>query len=557
MTLNIFVVLFVVGMGVTWSTQGLFSSLIHFLLVLIAGTLAFSFWEPVAVGLLMPWIPHLAWSVALLLPFAVLLVGLRTMTDTIVPGNIRLPGIVNSLLGGVIGAASGVLTAGIYVIGTGFMPLPADFSGYQAYAPKDYGQVEELDKLWIPVDTYTNQVFQTLSAGAMASSTPMPLYQPDLRMQSSLVRLRVDERASIVASPEAFSIEQIVSLSLPSDTLPSSVVDQLPQLSESDSKLILVDLKASNTKGTFDSDSTLRLPPAHVRLLAGPDGKSDFVAPIAYSRLVNRNTNQRDLYPLTGGVSADSADQEQMLTWAFVIPTNQKPHFLMIRNLRLDLPTAEDGAELAAGLLGLAPIDESQVAEEPVSTTGTQAGARTGVRTGSVADWAEVTDRLPEAISRNAAAGLDVRRVGEDYKLFTGSGSVRRPQGVQLSRRTRVDGFYVPDHLRLIRVQIAEDRAQSMLGQARAAAASLNGVWLVDARGNQHFPHAYVLSQRDGTQVIKANESNIPFRSARELPTNELRNGAELYLYFQVPRDTEIIEYHVGNTIQDLNLKAE
>ncbi|QDU70268.1 CvpA family protein [Mucisphaera calidilacus] len=557
MYVSIAVILYLLLMATLWSTQGLFSAFIHLVIVLVAGTIAFSLWEPISVGLIMPWLPHMAWSLGLLIPFAVLLIGLRTMADTVVPSNIRLPGMVNTILGGMLGVISGWLTAGIAIIGFGFMPLSADLFGYQPYVINADGTTSANSDLWVEVDTLTNDVFQMLSNGAMASATPMAVYQPDLREQSSVVRLKLDEYASMVAGPEAVTVENVVVQDLPTEELPAASLQALPVLAEGDQQLVIVDLKIVKSKGTFDGDSTLRLPPTHVRLLAGPPGQSDYVPPIAFSRLTDPRTGERVLVPIDNDrVSADGAQQEQVIAWAFVIPARDEARFIMVRNIRLPLNNSEADAVQAASLLGMPENPEPEVTEPAGPQTVTEAGDRQGIRTGHVADLGEVTASLPRPISRNAATGLDVRRVDEEYMIFSGNGSVKKPQGVQLSRRTRVTSFYVPDHMGMVRVRLDDDGASSLLGRARASAASLQGIWLVDDRGTQWFPHAYVLSSGDGTQNIKC-DPEVNIRSARELPLNELGDDDELYLYFQVPKGTEIVEYHVGRTIQDLRLNVE
>ncbi|WP_428387220.1 hypothetical protein [Mucisphaera sp.] len=562
MYLSIGIILYLLLMAVVWSAQGLFSAVLQLLVVLLAGTLAFAFWEPIAVGLLMPFVPHLAWGLALLVPFALLVVGIRVLLDTLVPGNLRLPSLVNSILGAAFGAMSGALTAGIAVIGIGFLPLGPSLLGHQPYAINGDGSIAPIADLWVPVDQYADTTFQILSAGAMSSGSPMSLYQPDLREQSNLYRMRYDENASLVIGPDALEIERMVVSPLPVDGLPLPVTGALPQITEANAgQLVLIDLKVTKGTGAFDRDATFRLPPTQIRLLAGPrDGtEAQAIAPVAFSRLTNPSTGQRTLYPVDDDrISADSAQPEQNLTWAFVIPERDAPRYLMVRNLRLNLPSGDEGVAAMAGLMGL---PEAEVPEEGLSPTQPNpnmaaASDREGVRAGHVADIAELTNRLPRGISRNAAAGLSLRPDGDDTVIVSGEASINRPT-VSLSARTRVDGFFQPGHMAMIRVLLEADQARSTFGRARAAAAALQGVWLQDDRGNLYQPFAYTLLKENGTQIIRA-DPELVIRSATELPIQQMSDEDELYLYFLVPKGTQILTYHIGNsTTQDLVLLAE
>ncbi|MEQ9461172.1 MAG: hypothetical protein RIG82_09500 [Phycisphaeraceae bacterium] len=561
MYLSIAIIIYLLLMAILWSTQGLFSSFIHLVVVIVAGVLAFSFWELVAVSLLMPWAPHMAWGVGLLVPFTVLVLAIRVLTDTVVPSNVKMPGIVDTIFGGAVGVVSGTLTAGVVIIGLGFLPLDAELLGYQPYAYNADGTVTQTDQeLWVEADRYADEFFMTLSAGAMSSGRPMAMYQPGLREQSGLYRLRYDPNASLVATPGTVEVERLVVSVLPVEGVPAEVVGVLPGLGEGQQQqLVLVDLKVTKGSGTFDRDATLRMPPTQVRLLAGQRGvrESSYVAPIAFARLENPETGERVLYPVTDDrISADSALPDQNLTWAFVIGERDVAKYLMVRNLRLDLPQQEDGPEQLAGLLGLPKVEAVVESVDAINTGSAEAGNRTGVRAGHAADIAEVTNRLPRAISRNNSAGLTMTSDGDETFIQSGESEVARPS-VSLSGRSRVDSFYLPDHLGMVRVLLEEDQAVSILGRARASAASLQGVWIKDDRGNIFQPFAYVLLKGDGTQLIKA-DPEFPIRSARQLPLNQLGDDDALYLYFQVAKGTRIATYHIGNsTTQDLDLLVE
>lgn len=168
--LNFAIVVFLVGMAAIWSTYGLFSALVHLFVVIVAGALAFAVWEPAAQLLLGP-VPPIAWTVGLLLPFVVLLAVLRVLLDKKAKANVQFPANVNRFGGGLVGIASGYLTAGIMVFGLSHLPL----EGLLGYKPYKYtGAVQELEpgdgQLWpmLDVDRKAYAFFSKLSGGSMA-----------------------------------------------------------------------------------------------------------------------------------------------------------------------------------------------------------------------------------------------------------------------------------------------------------------------------------------------------------------------------------------------------
>ena len=130
---NLLLTAFILGMGYMWLSYGLFSAFIHLIAVICAGALALAIWEPFTLGVLMDLNAHLAWGVGLLAPLGILLLLIRVGTDKAVPDGIKLPRLVDTIGGAVFGLISGVLTAGLIVIGLGFLPLAPGTIGVRSY----------------------------------------------------------------------------------------------------------------------------------------------------------------------------------------------------------------------------------------------------------------------------------------------------------------------------------------------------------------------------------------------------------------------------------------
>src|SRR2546425_1265370 len=116
MYLRLAVLVVAVAITWVWSARGFFSAFLHMLCVIVAGALAFAFWEPLALWILSndtsqggTWV-DMAWGLALILPFAVILTIIRIACDKLVPFNLQFDGAANLIGGGACGAVSGTLT---------------------------------------------------------------------------------------------------------------------------------------------------------------------------------------------------------------------------------------------------------------------------------------------------------------------------------------------------------------------------------------------------------------------------------------------------------------
>ena len=65
--------------------EGFFSAVVHLTCVIVAGALAFAFWEPLAHVMLGTGMREWAWGVSLLLIFCLLLFILRLVCNLVVP----------------------------------------------------------------------------------------------------------------------------------------------------------------------------------------------------------------------------------------------------------------------------------------------------------------------------------------------------------------------------------------------------------------------------------------------------------------------------------------
>lgn len=557
--LNILVIVFVLAMAYWWSIQGAFSALLHLVVVIVAGTLAFALWETFAVGPanLVAVNAHYAWTVALLLPFGLLLIILRVATDKLIPRNVSLPNMLNSLLGGVFGFGAGVLIAGITIVGMGFLPMPAALMGYQRYALPPHGQVVPAEQgLWMNVDDWTTSFFYRLSAGSFSTGTPLAEYQPDLADRASLIRVR-DDNISVAMQPKSIQVLDLFTENTPLKTADDTIKGEngkLYDLLKPGQTVVVVDTKLTKGTGVGDGDGLMRLAPTQVLLTTQPssdaDDGGDSYAAVGY--VEDNGDGQRIFHPLQGRDSKDFADtvqQEIEWGWVFIIPATEQPHLLWVRAQRLSLVGIEpnNAPDAFRVALGTAKAVESDI-EPP---TDDDLGDREGAVVGLVGEHLEITNMLPRAFSMNQAPGsLTVR----SQELVSGRGDIPATSG-RISNATRVDTLQTTPGTRMLRLHITPDLAKSFYGRVRQQAAQLNPPYLVDDRGNNWYAIGYVWQRAGDIMEVRIDRDQL-LRTSGSLPLAEVeREGGSMYLYFNVQPGVRITKFMFGgNTFQELSL---
>jgi len=556
---NIVIILFVLAMIYMGTVQGLFSSFLHLIVVVAAGTLAFALWEPLTLSLLIKFMPLFAWTLGLLVPFGVLLLVLRMVTDKLIPGNTQFPGIVNLLVGAACGGVSGLLTAGIAVIGIGFLPIGPDLAGYQPYSVGAGGRFQQTgDKLWIPVNSIASNFFGGLSRGAFASSTPMAEYKPDLELQMSLIRVR-PEYVSIVASPEAVELTgaYIADTANLIDTAPADLVDVMGEpFRRAGMQLVIVDTEWSTVQNTVDGDRALRLPSSHVRLIArAREGKDvELIGPIGFSKPIG---DGRVFFPYDSEAQmAFSTAPTSTFGFVYLVPGEFEPLFPQVRMMHLTMPDDDEivsDPEEVLAALGVTEAPEAEPAEgEEADAPAAQAdkqtniGDRTGIRAGSHVLDVQITNSLPTPTSKNTISGLSVTDGDKGAMIVSGStGSARKPTG-SIGGRNKIAGFDIPPHEAMIRVKVTGDQNTSLFGAGLSSAAALNPIFLEDSSGNKWFVTAYVWYKADKSQDIHFDAFS-PIRSAKQMPISRMDKEDAFYLYFSVTKPATITRYSIGD----------
>ena len=564
MILNLIIVAFVLGMAVMWATYGLFSAFLHLLVVVVSGALAFAFWELWVYKLLMGYAPLYAWGVGLVVPFATFVIVFRVLLDKFVKGNMQFPRLADQIVGGALGACSGILTAGVALIGIGFLPLPPAIAGWQPYEVQSDGAVVPRPggKLWISVDTMAAGFFNRLSTGAFhpASNTPLAGYLPDVDLQAGNSRLgkTYDPNLSVVASPG--TVKALAASTFSGEAIPGvdAVINEYisgklkttggPGLGK------LVTVQTEWTKGdggaTYGTDNVLRVPPTQIRLhVIADEGTGQLLPPIAFAKK-DANGTAEFYRVIDNQILASSLFDPDQITWFFAMPGEAKPNFLSVRYTRVELPAATDdgdGAALAASIGRLYDPTNSAAAQAPVRTQPAGENAVTTEPDGYTTHKAyaiEQSNSLPSKVSKNKAQAFGY----DGTEITSGSGILGKGTS---GGDNNVDSFSLSGAMRPIRLQIGPHTPPP----GGTPVGNQQEVYLTDGRGSTYYPYAYALTMSDGRQKAGINLKS-EFRYNTDLPINEIRGEEKLFIYFRVPPTVTIQSYHIGPTTQAIGFQV-
>ena len=566
MLFNFLVILFLLLMIAMWSHYGFFNGLLHLLATIVAGALALALWEPMVFGIQFraenAWGVENAWGAWLLALFAVLLRMVRVVIDKVVRSNMSFGQITSLVGGGTCGLASGILTAGLMVIGLGFLPLGVSIFGYQPLVVGAGGEVTKNQSLWIPVDRMAADFYTRLSGGSFYSGQSLGEYLPDLARRAEEFRLRADPNASVTAIPESvgFDLDGRVSVNyfrhkLPDHGLAADLAEVLNPYAEGKGlrdpapNLVLIDTVVKNSAPPYDSDGILRVPPAHVRLLASPAGKTGATmahAPVAFVKVDSRG--ERTFQHIDSrDASADSPAADQAIFgWVFMLPAEVEPRYLLFRHLRLKMPEVANTTPKDVWRSLRYPEEGEHVdTVDPGNGTSRRPDFRdpSGRPAGHRPADPTVTAKLPRMIHRNMIGGT--LRINAQNRILSGRHTVHPPSG-QIPRGYRIESVYVPKELICLRVRLERDQARSLLGRAPQLARELGSAHLRDQYGSTYQPFGYVWQKQNGDQVI--HFTGTPIRAARQVPVSRMKKGDKMFLYFKVERGRglSIRSYQIG-----------
>ncbi len=574
MFMNIIVIIFVLGIGYTWMTRGVFNSMLHALCVFFAGAIAFAVWEPLAMIFLglsdMPLVEAIAWGVSLILPFVIMMIVFRVITDKVVTANIRNATAMDYAGGALFGLISSGLTAGILVIAIGYMRLPSTFLGYQpvAYSTErsGAGSLVESRKLWIPVDSITAMVYSNLSEGSMSSAQSLKTWYPDLTLTGYAARINPGEGAARNAITEdAFKVVSAYTVGTPTDAMSLSVGDHsfvdingkviTPQMAGYVAGYVVEFGPKAKEKGSKGGQVVISN--GQIRLLTEKnDGTTSTIFPIA---AISESSKQgqygrwlfdsEDLF-----ITSSGAKSRIPMGFEFFVPADETPIALYVKNIRVPVSSINATNEFAT-----ASARESQIRSGAL-LTGEQV-KREFELTEAITLGSDQRDvKYSESIGTVMPSQLVKQRglsINDDNEITEGSGKfiseeIGRKNTPQ-TKSLRVEKFTHGNSQRMIQVQVGSGIEGGFLSEAAKIAEADQPFMLVDTDGNEYEAVGFISEDQStdiyeirytpGSTLSGFNEPGLPNIS-------QSKEGQKLTLIFLVSTRVEIQYYTIGDVVQ-------
>lgn len=553
MILNILILIFLLLMVAWYSGQGLYTGLLHLLLTVFSGALALALWEPIVQGLLLDVLPEQAWGVGLLVLFALLLYGLRYLFDRLMIGNQDFPDMANKVGGGVAGLLSGILTAGIGIMGLQMSGMPAVL-GYQGWEVEN-GRPAQSQELWVQVDAMTANFFERIGGGALhpiGSDQGMSRVHPNLAAESSFFAQAAFDlsRRSIRPNNLGLVRDGYFTVSEPPDKLAS-------KLTRSGRVVVVgteVTLQPSEGGGAADEDAVFRVSRKQVALLCAEEGGgAEIHLPVGYIQNGEFGSMAREGEYAYSNPSVPSVRHH----WVFQMPGGCEPAYLRLKQVRLPVSgePIREPAELAQ-LMSRGGAAQADGGDGDGGESGDmdQPSPREGGVPGSDAEMISIDDDLPFIINKNALASDNVEII--DGAIRAGNATVTK--GDRPGSNLAVDTIYSAQTARIVKVDLGSpDQPDSLLGKVMGfARQNTQAPNLVDSQGRNYFAMGYGIVSR-GEFVFDINP-NRPLRSLGKVNLGNIREDERLVLYFQIAQGTRLTEFRVGQSqSQSINLTVE
>jgi len=518
---NIFVIALILLIAYWWMDQGFFSALLHLAAVIVAGSLALAFWEPLAIDVLLSGGGFDSYAMGLSLGglFAIFLLILRACSDSVVRANIIIPAAADKAIGAGLGLCAGIITIGFTLTAIGFMQGPHELMGYKGFA-RERGQAGVMSAsgppLWAPVDKWTSAFYEWLSISTMhpdIGGTPLKHYNPDLYKQASLLRDNFNGGEGQV--------------SMPSDGVD---VLQLRKINGTNMWVVNANFKSS----ARDFGRQLVLSSAQIRLIGVPHGnkKPSILHPTMWLQETPQSAQPWPFNfddPTNYATSIPGRDETSM-GFIFESPDGFTPNFLQIRGTRFDLP---DSSTVAAGaatamLAGSSARDTRQLGQ-PVDSVVEVSD--------KVSSFRANVNRIPGSMSLT------------DNNLFD-SGFLRLPRRseTKTSRALQASRVSSPAGTQIVQVTVSTSSPAWLGGQVQERVAPADEITLLDSMGHKYHPIGYYFIF--GTEIEIKLDPQYGLRTVPELPQLSLSQPDQvLVLLFQVTGGVKLTSLRVGHTL--------
>ncbi|HVP72408.1 MAG TPA: hypothetical protein VMS30_01630 [Phycisphaerales bacterium] len=530
---NLIIVGLVLLIAYWWANQGLFSAILHLLCVIAAGAIALAIWEPLVTRLLLhnSFFDNYAWGIGLVLPFAIILLALRLIFDKAIGSNVNVPRWANLTFGLLVGAMSGILTVGIFVLGAGFIHSHREILGFTGYARSGRNaEVSEIDSMWFPVHRLTSDFYSMLSVGALRpdfEGTPMQQYYPDLwKVSAGLQRDSFDKgRGRTELVPKEANVSRVI------------------YCDSCNPKRFAVEMTFE--AGARDYGEQFTLSASQVRLIGTARGMSK--ARTAYPDEFNQYSGHHRFDDISHYISSEPGQQRAKAVIEFdLTPLNgQVPRFIMVKGTRFRLPqqgqqgweNLESGAyRQALGSSAAGPMSIVEIAPNGIDITSAVKQAR---------------DIRPIQISINQLpAGIKTIKVEDRNWISGGDGEFPTVSPERPGRGLAIDGILQPPGTQIVQVDVSRSSAASIYKDQLLLTAGTgdHDVMLVDSKGRPYLPVGFMWTQPNGKTRIRVSFEQALSKMSilPQLPTSDTH---KLKLLFAVTNGSTLAGLKLGDAV--------
>ncbi|MEM9165581.1 MAG: hypothetical protein AAGB48_01000 [Planctomycetota bacterium] len=567
MLMNLISLAIMLGVAYAWSARGFLSSLLHMACVIAAGAIAFGLWETVAILLIenapdgfFSFIGDGAWGLGLTLPFVVSLIVLRVITDSLVRSNMATDDVMGYVGGGICGAVSGLITAGIFVNSVAFLRVPQRFMGYEPLNAVNQGNIEFQSNLWVPVDRLTGTLYNHLSEHTLSTSTPLARYVPDIATAAAAQRMSGGEgKNRNTLAPDAFEV--IGSFEVEQDAFADFMDPKAQTITDLDGNPVSnaksVGYVVKFNAGANEDFGKVVASKGQIRLVTETErGERATIFPIAVTAESRAGSGVygRFRYATPGDhIGSVGGASESTMAFEFPVARDATPIALYVKNIRHVIESApetsfpnanaRDAAIRAGQLTGGTRVADLNTAFRVVAELDNRSGNAAGFN-------AQI--RIPRnyGLQKGATRGI---QTNDDNKIVGGEETFgSNDLGTRgLPRELRVEEFAVTTDQNIVQLTVTGDPSaipSSLFGQAAVEINLSNPPQLIDAQGQSYQAIGFIYEDQD---VIRLRyDPARPLSAMTEAPSlSRTRDDQTLILLFRTSVGVAIEHFAVGQIV--------
>jgi hypothetical protein len=594
MWLSLLLLVLIIAITMIYSMQGVYSALIMAVLTICCASLAIGSYDYVAMEYVAPnFKPAFAHAGAMALLFAVPLLVLRLIADSVLKRSPLLPTMVDKVGGAAVGLVIGLVTTGMIGLITQLIPFGFGAFGYARIpvvliddAQDEEGNIAEptpLDfdenELWLSPDRFAANVAGLMSDGLFSGKRSLNAENPDMvqaigwMMASSphIYRYAPPGSISIVKTPDGHdtAIVDLIYDMIPANirTRDAATMEPVEPGSGNEFRVVRVKLgnKARDSKKNHiftlrqfrlvgENETTGK--PLQVFAKATqepfPDNKD---APLpTVNRHVQRQKRWAKWWPFVDQPMRPRRDHDSEVELVFEVPRSFNPWYLEYKRGARVSVSFEGASETSTASSPPSENRDSDSAMADSSGSGTtvpsrsRAGRVRGATTRSGQSF--FGDEMPITMRNYQRLGdAEVSR-----GVFIQGHLVGNFHEQEEGRERQAKTFSVPSDKRLLHLNVENLRARSMYGRAREfAVKNIQNYRVMDDSGREYrVCGKYAIAEVNGEVIVEIqyypNQAGSigGLGKFSKIKENDLEEDYDLVFLFLVEPGARIVRFQTG-----------